>query len=105
MSSYQPSTGKNYITVADGSYTSVEVCGNITLQSFLHLKDALHVPKLSHILISIHKLTKDLKCAVTFFHSHCVFQDLATGRTIGVAKEQGGLYYLNNNVAYVSGQK
>ena len=31
---------------------------------------------------------------MTFFPSHCVFQDLATGKTIGLAKEQGGLYYL-----------
>ena len=29
-----------------------------------------------------------------FFHSHCVFQDLATKKTIGITKEQSGLYYL-----------
>ena len=54
----------------------------------------LHVPKLSNNLLSIHKLTKDLNCAVTFFHSHCVFQDLATSKTIGIAEEQNELYYL-----------
>ncbi|RDY09461.1 hypothetical protein CR513_06173, partial [Mucuna pruriens] len=30
------------------------------------------------------------------FFSHCVIQELTTGRTIGVAKEQGGLYYLQH---------
>ena len=54
----------------------------------------LHVPNLSNNLLSIHKITQYLNCAVTFFPPHCVFQDLATGKTIGLAKEQGGLYYL-----------
>ena len=56
----------------------------------------LHVPKLSNNLLSIQKVTQDLNCAVVFFHSHCVFQDLAIGKTIGIAKEQGGLYYLQH---------
>ncbi|RDY10209.1 hypothetical protein CR513_05316, partial [Mucuna pruriens] len=33
---------------------------------------------------------------MTFFRSHCVIQKLTTGRTIGVAKEQSGLYYLQH---------
>ena len=70
-------------------------CGTIELFSSLQLNNVLHVPKLMNSLISIHKLTKDQNCAVTFL-SHCVFQDLATRKTISVAKEQGGLYYLIN---------
>ena len=60
------------------------------------LKNVLHVPKLSNNLLAIQKITQDLNCAVIFFPSHCVFQDLATGKTIGIAKEQGGLYYLQH---------
>ena len=79
------------ITIVDGSHSSIVGSGNITLQlplqPFIHLNNVLHVPKLSNNLIFIHKLTKDLNCAITFFHSHRVFQDLATGNTIGVAKE------------------
>ncbi|RDX81342.1 hypothetical protein CR513_37989, partial [Mucuna pruriens] len=33
---------------------------------------------------------------MTFFHFHCVIQELTTGMTIGVAKERGGLYYLQH---------
>ncbi|RDX89132.1 hypothetical protein CR513_29178, partial [Mucuna pruriens] len=40
----------------------------------------------------------DWNCGVTFFRSHCVIQELTTGRTIGVAKEQGGLYYLQHTM-------
>jgi len=53
-----------------------------------------HVPKLSNNLLFIQNVTQDLNCAVIFFPFHCVFQDLATGKTIGIAKEQGELYYL-----------
>jgi len=44
--------------------------------------------------ISVRKIIKDYIYAVIFSKSHCAFQDLRTGKTIGVAKEQGGLYYL-----------
>ncbi|RDY07855.1 hypothetical protein CR513_07971, partial [Mucuna pruriens] len=49
-----------------------------------------HVPKLTDNLISIHRLIQDWNCVVTFL------VELTTGRTIGVAKEHGGLYYLQH---------
>lgn len=94
LSSYSTLPENHHITVANGSHIPVTGCGNSHLSSSLHLKCVLYVPKLSNNLLSIHKLTKDLKCAVTFFESHSVFQDLATGRTIGIVKEQDGLYSL-----------
>ena len=96
FSSYTTLSGKPYITVANGSTTPINGRGNIHLQPSFPLKNVLHVPKLSNNLLSIQKITQDLNCAVVFFPSHCVFQDLATGKTIGIAKEQGGLYYLQH---------
>src|SRR4030066_1746381 len=92
---YNSSSGIPYITVADGSHTSIAGVGDIELQSF-KLKDVLHVPGLSNNLLSVHKITKDNNCAVIFSDSHCAFQDLATGKTIEIAKEHGGLYYLSD---------
>src|ERR1044072_2621582 len=94
LSSYFTLPAKHHITVANGSQTPVIGCGFVHLSSSLHLKHVLHVPELSNNLLSIHKLTQDLNCVVTFFHSHCVFQDLATGERLGIAKEQDGLYYI-----------
>ena len=96
FSSYTFLTGNQHITVANGSHTPITDCGNIQLQSSLHLNNVLHVLKLSNNLLSIHKITQDLNCVVTFFNFHCVFQDLATRRTIEIAKKQGGLYYLQH---------
>jgi len=85
----------NHITVANGTHIPIIGRGNVSFLPSLNLKDVLHVPSLSNNLISL-KFTGDLKCFVTFFPTHCVFQDLATGRTIGTVKEQGGLYCFNN---------
>jgi len=96
FSSYTALSGNPYITVANGSTTPVNGCGNIHLQPSFPLKNVLHVPKLSNHLLSIQKVTQDLNCTVVFFPSHFVFQDLATGKTIGIAKEQAELYYLQH---------
>lgn len=85
-------SGKHHIYVPKGSNTPFTWCGNIQIQLSLPLNNVLHVPKLSHNLVSIRELTQDLSNAVTLFHSHCVFKDLATGKTIRVAKERAGLY-------------
>ena len=34
-------------------------------------------------------------CSAKFLPSHCVFQDLSSGKTNGSAKEREGLYYFN----------
>jgi len=96
FSSYTVLSGNHHITNVNGSTTLVTGRGNIHLQPSFPLKNEFHVPKLSNNLLSIQKVTQDLNCAVVFFYSHCVFQDLATGKTIGIAKEQGGLYYLQH---------
>ncbi|RDY13595.1 hypothetical protein CR513_01460, partial [Mucuna pruriens] len=87
---------KQLITIANGDHVSIAGSTNVQLHFSLSLHNVLHIPKLANNLISIHRLIQDWNCAVTFFCSHCVIQELTTRRTIGVAKEQGGLYYLQH---------
>ena len=56
------------------------------------MRDALHAPKLSSKLLSIHKLTMDLQCLVTFSPTLCKFKDQGTGKMVRVAREENGLY-------------
>ena len=81
------------IKIVDSSFTTVVDQGSVTLFPFLLLKNVLHVPKLSIDLLSIHQVTKDLDCKVTFYPTYCVFQDQVMGKTIGHDKENG-LYFL-----------
>nr|KYP54473.1 hypothetical protein KK1_000661 [Cajanus cajan] len=46
--------------------------------------DVLCIPQFSCNLISIHKLTCDLNCVVTFFANNCMIQDQVTKKTIGL---------------------
>lgn len=83
--------------MANGSLATVAGSGDIHITPTLILKNILHVPKLSASLVSIQKLTHDLKCYATFFPSYCVFQDQGSGRRIGLAKERSGLYHLESS--------
>ena len=94
---YTPCPSNRKITVANGSLATVAGFGDIHITPILVLKNVLHVPKLSANLVSIQKLTHDLKCCATFFPSHCVLQEQGSGRRIGLAKERNGLYHLESS--------
>ena len=95
FSSYSPCAGNQKIKIADGSFSAIAGKGSVVLSPMLTLKNVLHVPNLSCNLISVSKLAQDINCQTNFFRSHCVFQDLNSGKMIGSAKESGGLYYLD----------
>ena len=61
--------------------------------STLLLESVLFVPNFSINLLSISKITNDLNCCVTFFPTHCVFQDLQMMKRIGGGYAIGGMHY------------
>lgn len=64
---YTPSPSNKKIVVANGSLVTVAGFRDIYITPTLILKNVLHVPKLSANLVSIQKLTHDLKCYAIFF--------------------------------------
>ena len=70
--------------------------------SSLTLTDVIYVPYFPVSLLSISQLTKQNNYKITFLHSHCVFQDLSTGKRIGSRHERGGMYYLDDRVSPTS---
>ena len=59
---YTPSSSNKKIAKANDSLATVVGFGDIYITPTLILKNVLHVPKLSASLVSIQKLTHDLKC-------------------------------------------
>ena len=104
FSSYTPCARNKKIKIADGSFSAIAETGTIHISSLLILKNILHVPNLSCNLLSISKLTHENHCVAKFNSSCCEFQEAGSGRTIGTARECGGLYFfedgtsLNNSV-------
>nr|KAJ0200134.1 hypothetical protein LSAT_V11C600320120 [Lactuca sativa] len=70
------------------------VPGELLLREAIMLKGVLFAPNLKCNLLSVHRLTKDLHCAITFFPDFFVIQGLESRSLIGVGRCSGGLYRL-----------
>ncbi|XP_073103833.1 uncharacterized protein [Elaeis guineensis] len=97
--SYIPCSGRDKVHLADGSFTPISGKGSIKCTSELSLSSVLHVPRFSINLLSISAITNDLDCAVTFFKTHCVFQEPKTGRKLVTGIMRNGFYYLEGGVS------
>ncbi|RVW80145.1 hypothetical protein CK203_054111 [Vitis vinifera] len=82
------------VRIADGSLSKVAGTGSVVLSRDITLNSVLLVPNLDCNLLSISKLTKEKRCITNFSSTHCEFQDLDSGKTIGNAEECSGLYIL-----------
>ena len=91
---YEPIVTSKRITIANGTSVSIKGQGTFTLSPNITLQKVLHVPNLSTNLVSIHRFTNDLNCHANFSPNVCEFQALKTGKMIGAAREQHGLYFL-----------
>ncbi|KAI3667046.1 hypothetical protein L6452_42088 [Arctium lappa] len=78
------------VIIPNGEMVPVVSEGEHTLPGGVKIKGVLHVPNFNYKLLSIRKLTKDLNCAVTFFHDFFVMQELVTRDLIGVSNCTGG---------------
>ena len=96
FSSYKPCARNKKIKITDGSLSAIAGKGSVFISPSLTLHNVLHVPNLSCNLLSISKITHDHQCQVNFYPSYCEFQELTSRRTIGNAREIGGLYFLED---------
>ena len=61
------------VHIADGSFQPVSGKGSIIYTPNIKLSSALHVPSFFTNLLSIHSITNDLNCKITFFPTYCIF--------------------------------
>ena len=95
LTSYRPDTSIPDVRIADGRTCPVLGTGQSRATSSLPLQNVLYIPGFPANLLSISAITKALHCGVFFFPHHCIFQDLDTGRRIGLGRENGrGIYEL-----------
>ena len=96
FSSYNPCARNQKIKITDGSFSAIAGKGLIVISPSITLHNVFYVPNLLCNLLSISKITHDLKCQAHFFHSSWAFQDLDSRKTIGNAKQSGGLYFFED---------
>lgn len=94
FSKFQSNSSNHNVTLANGSSSSVKGSGTINLTNTMSLENVLHLPDLAFNLLSVSQITKELDCCVSFYPTHCIFQDRLTKQIIGKDHESGGLYSL-----------
>lgn len=87
------------VVMSSGQQASIASIGLLALNSIISLKNVLGMPSCKVDLMSVSRITRDLNCSITFFPHWCNLQDLMTRTTIGLGKQQDGLYYLVAMVA------
>jgi len=85
-----------YVYLLNGERALVTHIGIVHLTEKLILHNVLCVSSFSFNLISVSQLNKSLTCCLIFLGSFCFIQDLALWSTIGLDREQNGLYLLDN---------
>lgn len=66
------------------------------LSPTLSLSDTLLVPSLSHKLLSVSQIIKDLNCVVLIYSMFCLTQDILINEIIGCGTKQEGLYHMED---------
>jgi hypothetical protein len=85
--------GTDHVQVANGAGLSIAHIGHSSLAgSSIHLKNILHVPRLSTHLLSVNRLCWDNDVFVEFHHHFFCVKDKATQRILLHGRSQGSLY-------------
>ena len=75
FSTFQSQSSPSTITLAYGSKSCVLSSGIVFPTPSIPLLSILSLPNFSLNLVSVSKLTRTLKCCVSFFPDYCLFQD------------------------------
>lgn len=94
---YSPCTTNLTIRIADRSLSKMASTIIVRISKDIHLDPVLFVPNLDCNLLSISKLTRDLKNVTKFFSLSCEFQNLDSKRMIGNTKMCARLYSFRAN--------
>ena len=95
FSTFRSQPSPSIVTLADGSHSCVLGLGTIVPTPSIPLTSVLSLPNFSFNLMSVSKLTRVLKCYISFFLDFCLFRDLMTKQIIGRGRESRGLYILD----------
>ena len=82
------------VAIADGRSCSMAGERVLHASSQITIDKVLFAPNFPVSLLSISAITEQLRCYVTFYPFHCTFQDLQTGRRIGLGLKRGNRVYL-----------
>ena len=97
FSTFQSQPSTSTVTLLDGSHFCALGSCTVFPPPF-PLSSVLSLLDFSFNLVSVSKLTRALKCCVSFFPHFCLLQDLMMKQIIGRGNEYGDIYILDLEV-------
>lgn len=96
MNQYKYLDDKQFLKVnlPTGSQVPISHIGESLVLKNKLPKEVLFRPEFNYNLLSVSQFTKQLQCVVLFFPDFYIFQELFSGRVLGIGKEDQGLYLL-----------
>ena len=96
---YIPCVDNDTFRIADGSLAPIAGKGKISTYTEISLHNVLHMPIISHNLLSISKITHELNYKAIFLPNSISLQDLSSKKMIGTARHSRGLYLLDDDTS------
>jgi hypothetical protein len=84
------------VTMANGSWTQSRGVGVVHPLPSISVDNALYSPRSPFNMLSINRLTRSLKCVISFTEDSVFLQDRSSGRIFGTGSESHGLYRLQH---------
>lgn len=85
-------TIRTQIQIIIGDYINVTNTRTVEISPFINLRNCLLISSLTHQLLYVSQLTKELDCIVTMSSTDFVVQDGQTRKIIRRGTKRGGLY-------------
>ncbi|KAM1078563.1 hypothetical protein ACFX15_025113 [Malus domestica] len=82
------------VALPNGTRVPINSIGTYNFGSQISLYNVLGIASFLINLISVSRITRSLRCSVTFYPDFCILQDLETRTMIGWGRQHNGLYYL-----------
>ncbi|XP_075074619.1 uncharacterized protein LOC142162195 [Nicotiana tabacum] len=85
---------KNKVQLPTGEQAFIKHTGICSFFRNKKIQNILHITDFKYNLLSVSKITKELRCLMAFFPGFYVFQEFFGAKVLGIGREELGLYFL-----------
>ncbi|XP_075099266.1 uncharacterized protein LOC142176097 [Nicotiana tabacum] len=91
---------KNKVQLPTGEQASITHTGIYFFFRNKKIQNILHIPDFKYNLLSVSKITKELRCLVAFFLDFCVFRELFSGKGYILYDLQSKGFFVSRDVVF-----
>ncbi|XP_075106901.1 uncharacterized protein LOC142179908 [Nicotiana tabacum] len=92
-----PKKPRSKVLLPTGGQVSITKSEESSIFQDRTIHNVLYIQEFKYNMLSVSKITKELSCLDAFFPDFYLFQELFSGKVIGIGREGHGLYILQTN--------